>query len=217
MEGGQFLLVCTPEAGLGMGMRFFLLLSVLVALSGLGGCAGRSLPKYQTPLARERFQTVRTTAYTHTEADHIQHGRSTASGGKLSDGRIKSAAADWSRWPLGTIFRVQETGEIFRVDDYGWALVGTNTIDLYKPSRAAMNAWGVRRVTIENLVWGSPDRSVAVFEPRSKFKHVRFMLKEFRQSPGEFPQLAGLPPEPVKLVKAEPVQKQRFSPTPKRR
>jgi hypothetical protein len=54
------------------------------------------------------------------------------------------------------------------VDDYGWALAGTNTIDLYKPSRAAMNRWGVRRVTIENLRWGNPERSLAVLPPTSK-------------------------------------------------
>jgi 3D (Asp-Asp-Asp) domain-containing protein len=178
----------------------------------LGGCAGRSLPKYQPPIARARFQSVRTTAYTHTEADHIRHGRSTAAGGQLSDGRIKSAAADWSRWPLGTVFRVQETGELFRVDDYGWALVGTNTIDLYKPTRSAMNLWGVRRVTIENLVWGNRERSVAILEPRSKYKHVRFMLKEFRQDQDEFPALAGLPPEPVRMAKVEPSSATRLKP-----
>ena len=94
-----------------------------------------------------------------------------------------------------------------------WALVGTNTIDLYKPSRAAMNAWGVRRVTIENLVWGDPSRSVAVLGPRSKYKHVRFMLSEFKNSPGEYPELAGMPTqtvrEPVRMVKADPVSKLR--------
>ena len=67
---------------------------------------------------------------------------------------IHSAAADWSRWPAGTMFRIVETGELYQVDDYGWALAGTNTIDLYKPSRSAMNAWGVRRVTIENSTVG---------------------------------------------------------------
>jgi hypothetical protein len=33
-----------------------------------------------------------------------------------------SAAADWSRWPVGTTFRVLTTGQLYRVDDYGFAL-----------------------------------------------------------------------------------------------
>ena len=44
--------------------------------------------------------------------------------------RVGSAAADWSRWPAGTSFRLLSTGQIYRVDDYGWALAGRNTIDL---------------------------------------------------------------------------------------
>lgn len=122
------------------------------------------------------MQSVRTTAYTHTESDHRQHGRSTALGTRLRSGAVRSAAADWSRWPVGTMFRIQETGETYQVDDYGWALAGTNTIDLYKTSRAQMNAWGVRRVTIENLQWGDADRSLAVLRPRAKHRHVRRMI-----------------------------------------
>jgi hypothetical protein len=64
------------------------------------------------------------------------------------------------------------------VDDYGWALSGTNTIDLYKPSRAAMNAWGVRRVTIENLQWGDPKASLSILRPRSRYRHVQRMIAE---------------------------------------
>ena len=48
----------------------------------------------------------------------------TPSAACLQCGPIHSAAADWSRWPAGTIFRIRETGEIYRVDDYGWALAG---------------------------------------------------------------------------------------------
>src|SRR5215216_6133202 len=122
----------------------------LVALA-LGACASRPLPKYEKPLARAPVMKVRTTAYTHTESDHLPHGNRNALGTQLQCGPINSAAADWSRFPAGTVFRVVATGEVYRVDDYGWMLAGTNTIDLYKPSRQSMNAWGVRRVTIEVL------------------------------------------------------------------
>ena len=142
------------------------------------GCATRSLPKYEKPLARTEFQTVRTTAYTHSESDHIQYGSKCALGSQLKCGSVKSAAADWSRWPAGTTFRIQETGDLYQVDDYGWALTGTNTIDLYKPSRSAMNSWGVRRVNIQVLDWGDPDRSLSILRPRGKYQHVRKMIAQ---------------------------------------
>jgi 3D (Asp-Asp-Asp) domain-containing protein len=144
----------------------------------LVGCASGGLPKYERPIARQPVQRVRTTAYTHSEADHLRHGRRTALGTTLKSGRINSAAADWSRWPVGSKFRIRETGQIFVVDDYGRALAGTNTIDLYKSSRSAMNHWGVRRVTIENLGWGDVDRSLAILRQRSKYKHVRRMIDQ---------------------------------------
>ena len=153
-------------------------LLALALAAAFTGCATRSLPKYEKPLARTEFQTVRTTAYTHSESDHRQYGRRNAMGSHLLSGSVRSAAADWSRWPAGTTFRLIETGELYRVDDYGWALTGTNTIDLYKSSRAAMNSWGVRRVNIEVLGWGDPYRSLAILRPRGKHKHVRKMIAE---------------------------------------
>ena len=144
----------------------------------LVGCASGGLPKYERPIARNSVQRVRTTAYTHSEADHLRHGHRTALGTTLKSGRITSAAADWSRWPAGSMFRIRETGQIFVVDDYGRALAGTNTIDLYKTSRSAMNRWGVRQVTIENLRWGDVDRSLAILRQRTKYKHVRRMIDQ---------------------------------------
>lgn len=170
----------------------------LIAFSA--GCSTRCLPDYEKPLARSQIQTVRTTAYTHTESDHLRHGRRNALGSQLRSDQIKSAAADWARWPAGTMFRILETGEIYEVDDYGWALAGTNTIDLYKPSRAAMNSWGVRKVTIEHLQWGDPERSQRVLKGRSKYRHVKRMLKEFDSIPQEFPPL-----QPALAPRAIPV------------
>ena len=151
---------------------------MLALAAGLTGCATRSLPRYEKPVARTQFQTVRTTAYTHSESDHRQYGRRNALGSRLLSGPVKSAAADWSRWPAGTVFRILDTGETYRVDDYGWALSGTNTIDLYKSSRSQMNRWGVRRVNIEVLEWGSVDRSLAILRPRGKHRHIRRMISQ---------------------------------------
>ncbi len=168
-------------------MRYLTPRVLLAALTLLAAACSspRPLPKYQKPIARARLQTVRTTAYTHTEDDHVQYSNHNALGGCLKCGPIHSAAADWSRWPAGTIFRIQETGEVFQVDDYGWALAGTNTIDLYKPSRAAMNAWGVRRVTIENLQWGDPHRSLAILRQRMKYRHIRRMVDDMENRMAE--------------------------------
>ena len=162
-------------------MRHICFVTVVSLL--LTSCATLSLPKYERPLIRSQYQKVRTTAYTHTESDHRKYGARNALGTRLRYGKIKSAAADWSRWPAGTRFRILATGEIYEVDDYGWALAGTNTIDLYKPSKRMMNQWGVRRVTIEILHWGDPWRSYRVLKPRAKgkHKHVKLMAKQIRQ------------------------------------
>jgi len=87
-----------------------------------------------------------------------------------------SAASDWSRYPLGTRFRIASTNEEYIIDDYGWALVGTDTIDLYKPSRLEMKRWGVRRVDIDVLQWGSEEQSLKVLEPRRRHRRVQQMV-----------------------------------------
>lgn len=87
-----------------------------------------------------------------------------------------SAASDWSRFPLGTRFRIVDTKEVYVIDDYGTALVGTNTIDLYKPTRLQMKRWGVRNVDIDILEWGSSEKSLQVLGPRAKHRQVRQMI-----------------------------------------
>ena len=122
------------------------------------------------------MQHVRTTAYTHTEGDHLQYSNRNACGDSLQCGSVHSAACDWSRWPVGTVFRIQETGENYIVDDYGWSLSGTNTIDLYKPSRLQMQRWGVRHVDIEVTHWGSEEESLKVLRPRKGARICRQMI-----------------------------------------
>ena len=199
-----------PPLGSACMLRLVLRAVLVSAAFMIVGCSSRPLPKYEKSIARTHFQQVRTTAYTHTEADHLEHGRSTALGGTLQSANVRSAAADWSRWPAGTMFRIVETGEVYRVDDYGWALAGTNTIDLYKPTRGSMNAWGVRRVTIENIEWGDVDRSLAVLRPRGKYRHVRRMIDEIEDRYAELHRPVEQPPvvvaqaEPVSPTQAEP-------------
>jgi 3D (Asp-Asp-Asp) domain-containing protein len=126
----------------------------------------------------QRLEKVRTTAYTYGAAENGPGPNSNAIGKPLRSGKVSSAAADWSRWPLGTRFRVLETGHEYIVDDTGSAMVGTNTIDLFKPNHRAMNLWGVRHVTIEILEWGSPEESLELLMERRKFPHIREMVSD---------------------------------------
>ena len=89
-----------------------------------------------------------------------------------------SAAADWSRWPAGTIFRVVSTGQLYRVDDYGWALSGRNTIDLYMATPRDMNGWGARDELIQVVQWGDPEESLRRLAPHQKYRHIHRMVLE---------------------------------------
>ncbi len=138
----------------------------------LASCATpTSKPSTASPFAPKRLEKVRTTAYSHNEGS----GSRNAIGRRLSGAGIMSAASDWSRFPLGTRFRIVESGDEYVIDDYGSALVGTNTIDLYKQPRA-MHRWGVRRVDIDILHWGSDEESLKVLRPRRRVGIVRRMI-----------------------------------------
>ena len=92
--------------------------------------------------------------------------------------QIGSAAADWSRWPAGTVFRLLSTGQNYRVEDYGWALSGRNTIDLYMANQRAMNTWGARQETIEVLKWGNPQESLQFLRRHQDYRHIKRMVLE---------------------------------------
>ena len=153
---------------------------VLALASGLTSCASFSKPSLLGKT--QSISSVRTTAYTHTEADHIKHGTSTAVGTNLKFGKVRSAAADWSVYPVGTVFQIEGSPWVYQIDDYGSALVGTNTIDLYKPNKSEMNQWGVRNVNIKVLRWGSFAESLNIMKPRSKYQHVRKMVERIEKS-----------------------------------
>jgi 3D (Asp-Asp-Asp) domain-containing protein len=225
---------------------------VIILFTSCETTGTRALPSYEPPLTRTEFQNVRTTAYTHTEADHTQYGARNALGGELhaagpaihraenvsraravSDSddseiirvsnsgpalqpfsleetktttrvttttrttrvtktsrvvkravavrrtpKIGSAAADWSRWPMGTTFRLLSTGQIYRVEDYGWALSGRNTIDLYMANQRDMNSWGARQEPIQILRWGDSEQSLQFLQSHQDYKHIKRMVLE---------------------------------------
>jgi 3D (Asp-Asp-Asp) domain-containing protein len=169
--------------------RFFVSMKTLHRVIALGvlACAAASCESptsVQGPQMRSaavagarRIANVRTTAYTHTE----KGGRHNAIGVRLSGSNVMSAASDWSRYPLGTRFQIVGTPDRFIIDDYGGALIGTNTIDLYKTSRSAMHQWGVRRVDIDVIEWGSKENSLKILRPRGKNRLIRRMIAGLEQ------------------------------------
>src|SRR3989442_3921549 len=86
---------------------------VLAVACILVGCAAQSV--VQKPLAAVEaanshlghMSNVRTTAYMRIE----KGGRRNALGKYLSSRHVMSAASDWSRFPLGTRFRIVDTKE----------------------------------------------------------------------------------------------------------
>ncbi len=185
-------------------MRLRPLVLIAAGVSLLAGCAERPLPTYEPPLARTQIEHVRTTAYFDGEADHRPYTNHNALGTTLQYGAINSAAADWSRWPAGTMFRILQTGRTYLVDDYGWDLAGRNTLDLYMPTRYQMDQWGLQYVDIEILRWGDPHESYKTLLPRSGYRHVRRMLTELRPELNDFPVATYNPMPAMAAAPAQP-------------
>jgi 3D (Asp-Asp-Asp) domain-containing protein len=162
----------------------------------LAGCATARQPVASTavsatrPLQPGEHMMVRTTAYTQTEPGGWANGI----GGRLHySSTNSSAASDWSWLPVGTRFRMCCTGRTYVIEDYGSALIGRRTIDLFVPSRSLMNKWGCRKVEIEIIEWGSPRRSLEVLADRRRHPQVRKMVAaltaQSRGMPEEFHRL----------------------------
>lgn len=161
---------------LGRGIFRFLSKYVCVAVCIPGCVAVKNAPK-EPPKTME----VRTTAYTHTEPG----GSYSAMGTRLRfGGSLSSAASDWSWMPVGTRFRLCDKGvwRSYVIEDYGSALVGKKTIDLYMPTDSMMRAWGVRTVSIEIEEWGSVAMSRMLLNKRRDSGLVRAMLASMPES-----------------------------------
>ncbi len=137
-----------------------------------------------------QIMMVRTTAYSHLQEDSLPYGKLSAAGNELKySNTVRSAAADWSKYPMGTRFTIEGLPYEYIIDDYGSALVGTQTIDLYKPMLDKIGRWGVRNVPIKILEWGSMEKSYKILKGRTHVKnagHVRRMVKAIES---EFPHL----------------------------
>ena len=153
----------------------------------------RAIPAYEVPRAIPVDETAETEVRRASYSPQLQpfsmserrttttvrttRGRSRSSSAPLIYG---SAAADWSRWPAGTVFRLLSTGQIYRVEDYGWALSGRNTIDLYMANSRDMNSWGAREETIQVVQWGDPQQSLQFLQSHQDYKHIKRMVLELK-------------------------------------
>lgn len=153
----------------------------------VAAAVGKPRDKHSMPVYAfsDRNRIVRTTAYTSTESDHLIYGDKNATGTVLRyNDRVRSAAADWSFYPVGTTFRIKGLPYLYVVDDYGSALLGTGTVDIYKPTKEIMDVWGTRNIEMTVVQWGSMTRSAELLSQRTSYDHCRKMLANIvRQRP----------------------------------
>jgi 3D (Asp-Asp-Asp) domain-containing protein len=163
---------------------FALALSAGLALLLSAGCATHPVPATPAQPAPKITAKipVKASAYSYGAKCNGAWAKRNAIGGCLQSGAINSAAADWSRFPVGTKFRVAETGKLYIVDDYGSAMVGKDKVDLYMPNYGQVNRWGLRDVTLEILEWGSHDESLTILQPRAhgRYGYVRRMVEQLQ-------------------------------------
>ena len=115
----------------------------------------------------ERNRVVRTTAFTRSASDRNAAGLNF----HFSD-KVRSAAADWSFYPIGTVFKVKGMQQLFVIDDYDSNLTGTGTIGIYHPNLEMMDFWGCRNIEIVIGQWGSLEKSAEILKDQSRFPHA---------------------------------------------
>ena len=147
---------------------------------------------FPTYTDKQTHRIVRATAYSHMQNEPGAPGRMNAAGGILKWGQVRSAAADWSKYPVGTKFRIKGLPYLYVVDDYGSALAGTNTIDIFHPTLAGIDNWGLRTIEIDVIQWGSWDRTLALLKGRQHRWHTRQMYAAAVKKVGSGQAVAGL-------------------------
>lgn len=155
--------------------------------TAVAAAAGKPRDKHSMPVYAfaDRTRIVRTTAYCCSESDHLIYGDKNATGTVLRyNDQVRSAAADWSFYPVGTTFRIKGLPYLYVVDDYGSALLGTGTVDIYTPNKEVMGLWGTRNIEMNVVQWGSFTRSAELLSQRTSYNHCRMMLANIvRQRP----------------------------------
>lgn len=167
--------ITTLNTGSFFSMKRFL--TILFSLS-LCSCQTSNNPF----VSKSSILKAKTTAYTSSEKDHLKYKKKTASGKTLKNNH--SIATDWSILPVNTIVKIDK--QIYTVEDYGSALVKPKNdipvIDIYLPSRTAMNRYGVHwHNNVEIVQWGSFEESLEILKDRLRYEHCRIMYKRIRE------------------------------------
>jgi len=137
------------------------------------------MPSYTDDITH---RVVRATAYSHMQNEPGAPGRMNAAGGILKyNNNVRSAAADWSKYPVGTKFRIKGLPYLYVVDDYGSALANTNTIDIFHPTLGGIKKWGLRTIEIDIVQWGSWERTLTLLKGRQSHWHCRDMYANARK------------------------------------
>lgn len=158
--------------------RCALVVTTAAAAVLVTGCASMGVPAAPT---KPKTVPVTATAYSSGAKCNGAWAHRNAIGGRLQSGAVNSAAADWSRFPVGTKFRVVETGKVYVIDDYGSAMVGKDKVDLFHTSYRDVYRWGVRQVNLEIIEWGCHDKSLTILQPRARAPHVRRMVQALKE------------------------------------
>lgn len=140
------------------------------------------MPRYSQ---RDRTRLVRATAFSCQENEPGAYGNLNAAGTQLRyTNGVRSAAADWSIYPVGTKFRIKGLPYTYVVDDYGSGLVGTETVDIYKPNLGLMKQWGTRQIEITVIQWGSFEQSAHMLSRRQQYPHCLQMYTSILRQHG---------------------------------
>ncbi|MEM0895311.1 MAG: hypothetical protein AAGJ79_00390 [Verrucomicrobiota bacterium] len=129
----------------------------------------------------ERFVTVASTARFQVNEMHTNDPERTALGSGVQTGIVRSASADWSKFPVGTRFRLvgDPAQQEYVIDDFSAELVGSNSVELALPSEKDSETWGSRNIVLEILNWGSFEKSLTIIqasEERMEQAHVLQMV-----------------------------------------
>lgn len=138
----------------------------------------------KTVIAKEGaiLHGVTTSAYTHSEDPRWR--KWTAINGTVQYNNWKnpnnpiSCAANWAKYPPGTKFQID--GKYYEVHDYGsFTSDYPYRIDLYVPSKKAVNTWWLKKKDVTVVEMGDFNKARQILsEPaRQKFPFVRKMLE----------------------------------------
>lgn len=129
------------------------------------------------------LHSVTTSAYTHSEDPRWWKWTAINGTVQYNDGtnpnKPISCATNWAKYPPGTKFFID--GKYYAAHDYGsFVTEYPNRIDLYVPTKQAVNTWWLKKknVTVVEMGDFNKARSILSEPTRQKLPFVRQMLRQ---------------------------------------